>query len=210
MSLPNLPNDFNKFILLVGIVLIIYPYIKIESHYLKIESTQTEFIDSIQSDLYTKRYEENNAYLEFLEYYKKKVENEVKFNISRIRIYSSLLYSGFFTFLVGSLLWVNDEKLRRVEKRRKLFKKGLLYDHCQSCGKRFSPMRKFGNNKDKSKNFSFCEECFNNGTFTNNIKTIEEFNFKKDKALSKKTNAYARSKLKYRLNNLERWKDDEY
>jgi hypothetical protein len=210
MSVPNLPNDFNKFILLVGIVLIIYPYIKIESHYLKIESTQTEFIDSIQSDLYTKRYEKNNAYLEFLEYYKKKVENEVTFNISRIRMYSSLLYSGFFTFLVGSLLWVNDEKLRRVEKRRKLFKKGLLYDHCQSCGKRFSPMRKFGNNKDKSKNFSFCEECYLDGNFTEHIQSFEEFCLIKEKAIRDKGGFFARASLRHKLNNLERWKDDEY
>lgn len=210
MSIPNLPNDFNRFILLIGIVLIIYSFIKTESLYLDIDSTQTEFMDSIQSDLNTQRYEENNAYLEYLEYYKQKVDNKIALNRNHINLYSSLLFCGFFSFLVGSLLWINDEKLKRTEIKRNLYRKGLLYDYCQSCGKRFSPMRKFGNNKDKSTNFSFCEECFNNGTFTNNIKTIEEFNFKKDKALSKKTNPYAKSKLKYRLNNLERWKENEY
>lgn len=121
------------------------------------------------------------------------------------------VFAGFGLILLFSGLWkwqrqqnINDELLNR-----EILDKGKVYPYCQSCGKNFSSIRKNGKNKDKTINNAFCKSCFNNGKFKEKI-TKEEFEERKKEEIKNQKGWLNRLRLKNRLDDLERWKEDEY
>lgn len=52
--------------------------------------------------------------------------------------------------------------------------KSKIYQKCQSCAKVFSPKLLHGKNKDGTINIGFCEECYQDGNYTNPELTADE------------------------------------
>ncbi len=120
-------------------------------------------------------------------------------------------------FWVGALIVffglhgiINGQKIQDELLRRQLFEKQKGYKHCQSCGKRFSPIRQISKNKDGTLNLAFCSDCYENGAFTDPELTNREFHRRSLAEIKKRRTWLVKKLLFYRLSNLERWNDDEY
>ncbi|MHB1107581.1 MAG: zinc ribbon domain-containing protein [Lutibacter sp.] len=79
--------------------------------------------------------------------------------------------SGFIAFLLGIFLWSSEESIQ--QKNNKLFDK--IHPYCQSRGKKFTSIRKYGTDKNSNNNYSFCGDCYKTGKFTIPELTKEEF-----------------------------------
>lgn len=134
------------------------------------------------------------------------LENEKNLNQSYHQSNDILLKIGVILFLLGIFMWVIDEPYDPKIVLVKINEK--LYPYCQSCGKKFSAMRKYGKEFNGSDNLAFCEECYNEGKFTDDM-TKEEF-IEKSNAEIKKRNWFAKKILKSRFRNLDRWNKDRY
>lgn len=113
-----------------------------------------------------------------------------------------LHFAGLAIFLLGILLWFYESSLDGETKKIKQQEK--VYYFCQSCGKKFNSMLKYGTNKDKSLNYAFCQECYKKGKFTNPKLTKDEF-LKSQKESIKEKNWLKRKVLMTRFKSLERW-----
>jgi hypothetical protein len=135
------------------------------------------------------------------------MDSEDKIRESHYKINKTLMDLGVIFFLIGLFMWnvdefLNDRKL--IEKQNE-----KVYKNCQSCGKKFSSIRNYGLNYDKSFNYSFCKECFIDGEFTNSNLTKEDFFNQVNETL--KTKSWLKRKLVLNsLYFLERWKEEEY
>ncbi|MBA4746269.1 MAG: hypothetical protein H2058_13525 [Muricauda sp.] len=109
---------------------------------------------------------------------------------------------GIIFFVLGFLLWAADSSPDEEDKNLKQHDR--IYTFCQSCGKRFNSMLKYGTNKDKSLNYAFCVECYKKGKFANPKLTKGEF-LNKQRELIKDKNWLTRKILIIRFKNLERW-----
>ena len=133
-------------------------------------------------------------------------ESELAFNEykSSLNANKALQNVGFCLLFIGLFLWYIDENNSKL-----LIKQNeKIYTRCQSCAKTFSSMLQYGTNEDLSNNYSFCENCYDNGIFTNPEATKEEYltdalNKTKNDLLTKKV-------LNFRFNNIERWNNRRY
>jgi len=134
----------------------------------------------------------------------KHLESEKKIKESYVDIYGELWDVGFVLFSIGILLWTFDSNEKSFSKN--IIKQNeKVYSHCQSCGKDFSSMRKYGTNKDKSTNFAFCIKCYRKGHFENSKLTKDEFS-KEFLAEFEQKSWLTKAFVKRRLGGLERWK----
>lgn len=115
--------------------------------------------------------------------------------------------AGFILFFIGLFIWVIDSP--DGEKDILVNLQDKLYSNCQSCGKKFTSSRKYGKEIDSSNNLAFCEDCYNEGKFTNSELTKEEFIEKANEEIKNK-NWLAKWILKNRFKNLERWNRNQY
>ena len=116
----------------------------------------------------------------------------------------------FLSIVSGILFWegikswyIQEKEVRETRKDKNL----LIFDRCQSCYKKFSTIRNYSKNKNQSINYSFCNECYDNGKFTEKYKTVEDV-FEEINLANMKEN-----ESKYLKNNvakLDRWKLNEY
>lgn len=109
---------------------------------------------------------------------------------------------GYIFFIMGFIGWLFDEP--DSEKKIIIKQNDKLYEFCQSCGKIFSSMRKYGTEVDNSPNYAFCIECYEQGKFTNPLLTKEEF-LASRMEVHKKRNWLVKKIIKNRIGNLERW-----
>jgi hypothetical protein len=111
---------------------------------------------------------------------------------------------GMFFFFIGLITWLIDEQTNPVIKLSE-----KLHERCQSCGKVFTAVRQYGLEKDLTPNYAFCEECYNNGNFTNpELSESEIINFSMGTVKAK--NWLYKRFLKARLKELERWNPHKY
>lgn len=134
------------------------------------------------------------------------LENEKNLNESYHKSNDVLLKIGTLFLIIGFFMWVIDEPYDPKIVLVKINEK--LYPYCQSCGKIFSGVRKYGKEINDSDNLAFCEECYRDGEFVDNM-TKEEF-IEKSNAEIKNKNWFAKKKLKSRFRNLDRWNKDKY
>lgn len=122
---------------------------------------------------------------------------------------SDYLLAGIILFSLGLITWLTEDSLinsiNEFNKNKKINEK--LYTNCQSCGMRFSSARFYGKNKDESNSNAFCEDCYQNGEFTEPELTLEQVKEKAKPFI--KTNFLGRSKLNH-LNRLERFNRNKY
>jgi hypothetical protein len=79
---------------------------------------------------------------------------------------------------------------------------------CQSCGKRFSSMVRYGKEKNGKLSKSFCNSCYHNGKFTEPDLTFVQM---KNRSLySDDVSFFKRRKVARILKKLDRWNDDHY
>ena len=96
------------------------------------------------------------------------------------------------------------DKLLKLEIKSK-----TSYERCQSRGRKFNLLRVKGTNQTGEMSYGFCADCFQNGEFTDkeltkNILLDRIFKQKKIKSFLWKW------LLKIKINNLERWDEQEY
>lgn len=131
-------------------------------------------------------------------------EKEASLDLS-LKIYEI----GFFLIFIGVTFWSYEEILKPSlkKKNKKLHK--VVYPHCQSCGKRFSPVLKYGINRDKTDNYAFCANCYKNGFFIDKSLSYSDVVSEALEATKSKNRLY-KWLLKRRLSNLERWRLNQY
>ncbi len=154
--------------------------------------------NSFKLDLISKKLEFSIKYLEEEENLKKAYFD----NYDEIRNF------GFFILFLGILLWTADIPSQQ-NKNKPTKQEEKIYANCQSCGKKFTSILKYGTNKNKTKNYAFCKNCFESGKFTNPDLTKDEFLNKTMESVKNK-NWFYRRILKNKLDELERWSDNKY
>lgn len=123
---------------------------------------------------------------------------------------NAFLILAFIFLISGAVALLRFQGVQDALLTRQLKEKPNLYDHCQSCGKNFSAVRTYGSNADKSKSYAFCSSCFQEGKFTRPDLTWSEFIASAQPAIDKRKNKIGKWLLRTRLQNLERWRPDEF
>lgn len=115
--------------------------------------------------------------------------------------YGPLLIIGLVFIVIGGIWWYE-------ESNKGIMVEGIVYKYCQSCAKQFSAIIPYGRNKNKSNNLAFCKNCYDKGKFKEPKMTkdllIQRIEENKDLSKRKKKN------IKYRIDNLLRWKKHHY
>ena len=119
----------------------------------------------------------------------------------------TISFIGFIIFLVGMLAWLSDEA--QEDKKKSLSKiEDKTYSKCQSCGIKFSSVRKYGTNNDGTNSNAFCEDCFQNGEFTEPELTLKQV--KENAKQYTKGNYFVKRHQLNSLNDLERYNRNKY
>ncbi|SEG61150.1 Putative zinc ribbon domain-containing protein [Halpernia humi] len=114
------------------------------------------------------------------------------------------IISGMLLF-EGIKSWYKQEQLiTNTFKDKNL----IVYQRCQSCFKKFSSIRNYSQNADNTVNYAFCEDCYQNGNFTEKYKTIDDLYNELTNNRSLKENEV--KYLKHKICKLDRWKKNEY
>ena len=172
--------------------------------------TNKNYKDSILS-LYFNYAKIYGLHANLLKHYTNEISslNQEQDNIHSIRFAMYILISiGFIFVLLGyygilyqqniqdEILLAQQNDLQRIQTR------------CQSCGKFFSSIIKFGKELDGTNSPYFCSSCYINGQFTEPDISFEEI---KNKALEQTIrNKRERKKIIQSLQSLDRWKLDNY
>lgn len=118
--------------------------------------------------------------------------------------YQTLAILGAILLAIGLVIWIIIE-LEFFFKTKNESQK--IYSRCQSCYKKFSPIRKYSSNGDSSINYAFCTECHHNGVFTSKYTSIEDVFLEiENSEVSNKRKSNIKKNIKY----LFRWKNQEY
>lgn len=120
--------------------------------------------------------------------------------------YKYLQHIGFLLFSFGILMWMIDDNKESQSLTKQNEK---LYSWCQSCGKSFSPIIKYGTNEDSSDNYSFCDTCYTDGKFNNPNLTKDEFMELVKNEISHKS-WWSKNILISRFHHLARWNENKY
>ncbi|ESU20209.1 hypothetical protein FEDK69T_30240 [Flavobacterium enshiense DK69] len=172
----------------------------------KFESFVSDSINKLWIEY--KRHEFKNEIIDKkIERYSTRLDEEKKLKDSYFKLNTELENIGFILFIIGIFLWMLDEPDEKKKELINLNEK--LYPFCQSCGKKFTSVRKYGKEIDSTDNLAFCEECYNDGKFTNDEITKEEF-IEKSNIEIKDKNWLVKKILKSRFQNLERWNKNKY
>ncbi|MCD8455194.1 zinc ribbon domain-containing protein [Tenacibaculum finnmarkense genomovar ulcerans] len=144
----------------------------------------------------------------------------INFNIAKLnriktkkedkrKSFITIFLMGLLFLFIGYSQWNKEQFFKDFANKREFLKNGNIYEYCQSCGKKISAIRQYGTNKDKTINYAFCKECYKKGKFTDNLKSFEEFEIYKEEII-KNEKSLKKVSLKIRMNNLLRWKKNEF
>lgn len=113
---------------------------------------------------------------------------------------------GFTFTIVGIISWdFKDEADSKLLMRLNL-DKPTFSNLCQSCGKKFNSMIKYGKEKDSSFNYHFCRDCYSDGEFTNQELTKDEIKDKrKNEMIAKGRKKISIKIVSMQIDNLDRW-----
>lgn len=121
--------------------------------------------------------------------------------------YFFLLILSFVSFIATMIGW--DKELGR--NNRKHGEKPVLdySEFCQSCGRNFSHRLTRGLEKDGHESKLFCQDCYEDGEFTDYL-SLETIQAHKTKILNERKSWRDRKRLSRRFANLYRWKTDAF
>jgi hypothetical protein len=183
----------------------------------------TAFIQRTYSPLYDKNVKDSILviYIEYLQKSKTHAmllshyKNEKQAIANELEEYETTKWAYYLMALFGSLSFIlgyygiyNEQSVKDtilVNQQRNLH---IPHIRCQSCGKVFSSMVKFGQEQDNCASKSFCNGCYKNGKFTEPDITFSEIE-------SRALGTIERTKKERRLlskllRNLDRWRIDIY
>jgi len=110
-----------------------------------------------------------------------------------------LSFIGLIFITLGAYEWMLETSLEKKQNDK-------IYDRCQSCGKKFSVIRLYGTNLDRSLNYGLCRECYENGVFIALNFTQSEYKEYVEE-LIKNNIFWEKIRLRSFYLNLERWKE---
>jgi hypothetical protein len=117
-------------------------------------------------------------------------------------------------FVAGFLLWIIDEyrrfegqNLARSIEMRKNLNLPIFSFNCQSCGRQFNSMIKYGKEQNGETNYSFCSSCYKDGSFINPNLTVDEM---VTNTLSQFKSSRRTKALEEKIRNLQRWRPNSY
>lgn len=141
-----------------------------------------------------------------LKEYERKGE-EVENNLVGLTI---AIIAAVLAFIV-SASQLDEERRQKAKGDSYLVReKGKISEWCQSCGRRFNSIIVAGTNSDQSVNYSFCNDCFTDGNFTEDNEIAYNKAISLVKAADIPMSKINRKVLLKRINNLDRWKKDNY
>lgn len=114
---------------------------------------------------------------------------------------------GAIFFVLGFIVWALAETPQNIDKELEYYSKKLedrTYINCQSCGRRFTSVRKYGLEEDGNINYAFCQNCYSNGEFINKDLTVEEI-IAQTIERNKKKPWFVKKIIINEVKNLERW-----
>ena len=184
-----IPDKIYKLFILIGVALFVY--------FVSQKNLIRNEIKIIEKEIII-----NNSEKNIPELYKLKNKLLIELDSN-----NNIIFYGFGFLTIGVFIWLLDEI--QEENRRLLVKvEDRLYRFCQSCGMKFTSVRKYGTNKDKSNSNAFCEDCYKKGKFTNPELTVEQVI--QNSKLHFKGNYFKKYLLKDRLRKLERFNINKY
>lgn len=130
------------------------------------------------------------------------VEAEERILDSNRKFYGEVLGMGIVFFIVGVFTWVLENYLSPINVIKQSEK---IYRCCQSCGHDFTSFRLYGTEKDKTRNYALCIDCYKNGKLIEPDLSKKEFFERKRKEI-KSFNWLTRRLLLQRFKGLERWR----
>lgn len=146
-----------------------------------------------------------NLSIKKAELLKNELKNSEKVYAINSKIRTIFETVGVILFLLGVLTWMLDEMVansnKKIDER--------IYKFCQSCGKKFNSMRKYGTNSNNTENYAFCKDCFQNGEFTTTNLSEEDFILQFENEI-KNESWLKKIILRSRIRNLERWRNSDY
>lgn len=117
-----------------------------------------------------------------------------------------VLILGVVIFFIGLTDWVISENFEKKLLQRQNLDKPTFSENCQSCGREFDSMVRYGTEANGEKNYHFCNVCFAKGEFTNPNLTLDELKKETSKRLEGKKRSKRQVKLALKkLASLERW-----
>lgn len=146
--------------------------------------------------------------LSYLKSEKKIFADEInEFKTKSIACYM-LVFLGVLFFLPGYYGIYRQQYIK--DKISEYQQRSLQAAHirCQSCGKVFSSMVKYGREQDGTDSSSFCNSCYDKGKFTEPDISFAEI---KRRALTSAERTKKENRLLAKtIENLERWRPDNY
>ncbi len=232
MNLPNIPDNFNKLLVLIGISIGLITYYdrndsmdyflkETEKTYAIIENIK--FQDTFMSlkisyfqDIFSTK--KDSSMLDSI----KLLKINLQVNKSKYKYYvESLDFENFYNDFVldKSYIWgflasgivflfgmVGIFKEHRLNEKIHIssVKTNEIYKvFCQSCGIRISSFNKHGNENDGSIKHDFCSNCYDNGDFIEKDLTLVELYKRLD---SENLSFIDKLIVKNRIKNLDRWR----
>jgi len=155
---------------------------------------------------YLKKQKSLDILLKRKEIQQKNINSEEKILESRKEFYGTFFGIGLLLFIIGIGTWALDNS----KPSEKIVKQNdKLYKFCQSCGFKFSSIRPYGTEKDKTENLAFCIECYKKGKMSEPKLSKEDFINRKKEEIKNK-GWLSRKVLMARFHSLERWNKDNY
>jgi len=94
-------------------------------------------------------------------------------------LFSEIIVMGIILSFLGFISWSNFEDFEKKIIKRQNIHLPTFSNRCQSCGKHFNSVVKYGTEKkNEEKNYNFCLSCYKNGEFTNKDLTFDEMKTK--------------------------------
>lgn len=178
------------------------------SRVLKGSESEVMVSDSIQKywNKYGKNEAETSLLIEKSKIIDERLNEEREYKNDKIENLNSYENIGMFFLVIGLLMWifiefpVNNEEIEHYSKKIE----DRTYRECQSCGNRFTSLRKYGKEITGENNYAFCSSCYENGKFTNEELTFEDVVNDIKKKIKKK-DWIERTIILNRIKKLERW-----
>lgn len=134
------------------------------------------------------------------------INSEEKIMDSRKEFYGTFFGIGLLFFILGIGTWALDNS---TPSEKIIKQNDKIYKFCQSCGFKFSSIRPYGTEKNKTQNLAFCIECYKKGKISEPELTKEDFINRKKEEIKNK-GWLSKKILMARFHSLERWNKDSY
>lgn len=175
-----------------------------------LNGSELDVIVSDSIDKEWKKYGKNEAEIYLLieksKIVDKRLNNEEKNKNIKLENLNSYENIGIFFLVIGLIIWVfieipvnkneSEHYSKKIEER--------TYIDCQSCGNKFTSLRKYGKEVNGENNYGFCNSCYQDGKFIDDELTIKDV-LNDTKKRIKNKDWIERIIILNKIKKLERW-----